>query len=302
LVTYTSVSTTDSLRVRYVAQDPGSNGLPATITNYATEGYWVIGMTEPANVSGATYSLELETVDLPGVQDISGLRILKRNAPADPWLLAGTQAAAAGTSIRETAVTGFSEFAIGTTSVNSLPVSFGSFTAQVRNLTQVALEWNTLTERDNQYFEIERSADGRAFTGIGRVTGRGSSLSNSAYNFVDVQPGTGKVFYRIRQVDKTGRYAYSKTLMVQLDAMLGLTLSPNPVRSDVLVNIGMYKAQSGIRLSVMDMNGKTHYAARVQSGAAFRLDMQGYAPGIYTIRLSDEASGMQQAEKKLMKL
>ena len=55
-----------------------------------------------------------------------------------------------------------------------LPVVFADFTARSHNGT-VQLDWTTATELNNDYFQVERSADGREFTALGKVNGNGNS-------------------------------------------------------------------------------------------------------------------------------
>src|SRR5690606_26093002 len=88
---------------------------------------------------------------------------------------------------------------------NPLPVELISFTGKfVANGT--LLEWATATEKDNNYFEIERSQDGKEFKAIGRVGGNNNSTSINRYNFTDKDQLPGLVYYRLKQVDNDGTF------------------------------------------------------------------------------------------------
>ncbi|TXI31621.1 MAG: hypothetical protein E6Q58_04915 [Niabella sp.] len=66
-----------------------------------------------------------------------------------------------------------------------LPVTFGSVLASIKN-NQLVVNWSTLNESNNDYFEIEASADGNSFTPIGRVNSKalnGLNSSNISYSF-----------------------------------------------------------------------------------------------------------------------
>ncbi|MGC4231773.1 MAG: right-handed parallel beta-helix repeat-containing protein [Niabella sp.] len=66
-----------------------------------------------------------------------------------------------------------------------LPVTFGNITAFIRNNT-LNVNWSTLTETNNSYFEIEASVNGKDFTKIGQViskTETGNSSLQLNYEF-----------------------------------------------------------------------------------------------------------------------
>ncbi len=74
----------------------------------------------------------------------------------------------------------------GSTSPNTLPVVWGQITARISNNT-LAITWSTLSETQNDHFEIEASADGREFHKIGESivskAANGNSENAIAYSF-----------------------------------------------------------------------------------------------------------------------
>ncbi|RAK02317.1 hypothetical protein LX87_00437 [Larkinella arboricola] len=82
---------------------------------------------------------------------------------------------------------------------------------------QVRLGWQTSYEQNSDYFTIERSPDARAFEAIGRVSSKGFSERLQTYGFSDPAPLKGTNYYRLRQVDRDGTYAYSKIVAVGYD-------------------------------------------------------------------------------------
>jgi hypothetical protein len=104
------------------------------------------------------------------------------------------------------------EFALDDISVTgaiSLPIELASFEAKPTDKT-VELEWLVLSETDNDYMAIERSADGKHFTELGTIKGRGDSEEAYQYQFTDQAPMIGQSYYRIRQVDFDGTINYSE--------------------------------------------------------------------------------------------
>lgn len=109
------------------------------------------------------------------------------------------------------------EFAIDNISVTgavSLPIELASFEARATDKT-VELEWLVLSETDNDFMAIERSIDGKHFTELGTVKGRGNSEQAQLYNFIDQAPLSGQNYYRIRQVDFDGTSNYSELKAIE---------------------------------------------------------------------------------------
>ena len=67
-----------------------------------------------------------------------------------------------------------------------LPITWGSIKGWYeKNNKAVQLQWQTLTETGNKYFEIERSVDGSNFSYAGKVMATGSSNVAVSYHFTD---------------------------------------------------------------------------------------------------------------------
>lgn len=109
-----------------------------------------------------------------------------------------------------------------------LPVDLLSFSATVEpTVRRIRLEWITASETNNDYFAIERSSDGLDFEEISRVKGTGTTTLMNTYTAYDTQPLPGITYYRLKQVDLDGKYAYSK-IASALFEQVKLTISPNP--------------------------------------------------------------------------
>jgi hypothetical protein len=97
---------------------------------------------------------------------------------------------------------------------------------------------------NNYGFEIEKKAVGslplansqqpitNSWTKIGFVEGNGTTNSPKAYSFTDKNLTAGKYSYRLKQIDRDGKFGYSQTVEVSLSgAPLKFELSqnyPNP--------------------------------------------------------------------------
>lgn len=113
----------------------------------------------------------------------------------------------------------------------TLPVELTNFRAEVKK-TSVVLTWQTLTENNNDGFEIERSNDAINWQSVGWEAGKGNTTTAQMYTFTDKRPMLGKSYYRLAQTDFDGKIEHSEALIVSFYNGL-VSVYPNPV-SEIL--------------------------------------------------------------------
>ena len=98
-----------------------------------------------------------------------------------------------------------------------LPVSLTSFNAQQVG-KDVLLYWQTASEQNSSYFDIEASFDGVHFFSAGSVLAAGNSSGTKKYQFTHRQAASlaARLFYRIRLTDADAHSAYSSVKVVEL--------------------------------------------------------------------------------------
>ncbi len=106
----------------------------------------------------------------------------------------------------------------GSISQAPLPVELTSFIGVVRGHT-VELQWITATEINNGGFEVQKAIHSRlnglmAWQKIGFVDGAGTSNAPHNYSFSDVNSGANKYSYRLKQIDRDGKFSYSNAVEV----------------------------------------------------------------------------------------
>src|SRR5690606_4557258 len=113
--------------------------------------------------------------------------------------------------------------------------TFKSFKATVIN-EEVHLEWVTTLERDNHFFSVERTLDGKTFTTLDSVQGAGTIEIEQSYSWVDRMPYGGFNYYRIKQTDFDGQFSYSKLVAARVirSEKDDLRLYPNPAKDYVV--------------------------------------------------------------------
>ncbi|MBQ3833619.1 MAG: hypothetical protein II815_10660, partial [Bacteroidales bacterium] len=93
-----------------------------------------------------------------------------------------------------------------------LPIELVSFTAQCDGRSSL-VEWTTATEKNNDYFSLERSDDAISFTEIARVAGAGNSIEPIDYAYTDYGIHGGDNYYRLVQVDYDGTRTVSEIVV-----------------------------------------------------------------------------------------
>lgn len=98
------------------------------------------------------------------------------------------------------------------------------------------LEWQTAIELNNSHFEIEWSTDGIRFEHIDDVEGEGVSGQMQNYEYLHMEISDGNNYYRLRQVDFDGQYAYSNIILLKTEATnTPLKVYPNPTTGLVTI-------------------------------------------------------------------
>lgn len=100
----------------------------------------------------------------------------------------------------------------------------------------VQLNWSTITETNNDYFEIETSSYGVDWEKIGEIDGAGISTVRRDYRFVDVNPKDDVLYYRLVQVDFDGTKTYSDAVASYcVRSESGIFVYPNPATDFVVI-------------------------------------------------------------------
>ncbi|MGZ5247585.1 MAG: LamG domain-containing protein [Flavitalea sp.] len=96
----------------------------------------------------------------------------------------------------------------------NLPVNPNYFVAG-KDLNVVKLFWNTVMEFNTREYVVEKSSNGKDFTGIARVAAETKQIAQRRYGFVDVVPDAGISYYRLKIINNDEGYSYSEVRKVQ---------------------------------------------------------------------------------------
>jgi hypothetical protein len=167
-----------------------------------------------------------------------------------------------GFSALETFVTGGGE--------SPLPIELTYFQAYT-NKNHVTINWQTATELNNDYFTIERSADGVNYKTIATVRGSGTSMSAINYSFTDNNPLTGVSYYRLKQTDYDGAFEIfspvSVSYLIENEIKIGSNLAANELTISMNgeMGSGMAKIYNVIGVLVKTFEIESNYTTVILS-------------------------------------
>ena len=95
---------------------------------------------------------------------------------------------------------------------------------------KILLTWQTTYEKNNDYFELQRSTNGFDWRQIGRLSPQ--NKNNQKYRFYDTSFPVGDLYYRIKQVDFDGNSSYS-TIASLFVENVELDIYPNPTNGTI---------------------------------------------------------------------
>ena len=202
---------------------PLYNGLPlvasgSLIQNYSADGYWSVEPTAgnyTSSITNTPYGVTLFANNLTGMQSPQICRIIKSAGSNNAgqhhvvWQACGTHTPINGAAnpqaflITSTATQGFSWFNIGTPNSQALPVELLSFSGDCKE-GQIDLSWQTATEHNSAYFQVDKSRDGMNWQVLSTVDAAGNSTELLNYSAMDANALEGNNYYRLTQVDIDG--------------------------------------------------------------------------------------------------
>lgn len=170
----------------------------------------------------------------------------------------------------------------GAINTNALPIDLSKFSVRLEGKSSVILHWTTEMEIDNDYFEIEYSADGRHFSTIAEVPGAGNSFQEIDYNYTHESPNTGTNYYRLKQVDFSRSFSISDVKSINISGSSDLQVWPTLVEDRATVNFGDELVDG--KLSVTNAQGQTVLIQEVNGHQGnLELDLSTLVNGTYIV-------------------
>ncbi|MCB9034156.1 MAG: T9SS type A sorting domain-containing protein [Chitinophagales bacterium] len=292
--------------------DDNIGGIGATITSTQNLGlttiervnisFTIFGLTSasrnykitPSNNSSldATLKLQYLTNELNGLQQ-STLAVYQSLDNGSNWSLLSTNLDTLSNTITTTSMNSFKMYTFSDFTATPLPVELISFDAKNIDNQKALLQWQTASEINNDYFEIERASDDLNFTTISeKIFSKGNGSETHNYDFYDMEPLNGINYYRLKQVDLDGSFEYSDIRKVAFnsvnEAIFSSKVFPTVIKRGENLNISTSElqnhtkflylfAENGQLLEQVNFNGTTY---------SYPID-QNLQSGVYFVSLSD---------------
>ncbi|MEO1713683.1 MAG: T9SS type A sorting domain-containing protein, partial [Bacteroidota bacterium] len=282
-VTVTS-GTANTIYIYRVDSAPAVTSPPVTLDQLSTTNYFGV---RAFGASGLDFEVSYDYDGHPGIVDENNLRLCSRASNStNNWTLESTAVLDVSTNTLTLGGESRGEYILGSTATNPLPVELLYFTASLNEVEQVALSWSTVTEIDNEFFTIERSANGKDWSATVDLPGAGNSSEVLSYQAIDRSPLMGTSYYRLKQTDYDGQYSYSEVQVVERTANGSVGVSPT-------LGTGLFylknTQEDELKINVFDTTGALRKSWQITSGGtSTELDLQQLPPGWYYLQVNDE--------------
>ncbi|MBN2776083.1 MAG: T9SS type A sorting domain-containing protein [Bacteroidales bacterium] len=172
---------------------------------------------------------------------------------------------------------------------NTLPIELAFFNAECYN-NQILVNWQTLTETNNDFFTLQASYETDNFETIAIIDGAGNSNTVKNYS-MEIENSGIPVFLRLKQTDYDLNETYSNVVSLHCDKIVSdcnVEVCPNP--ADEYVQIMFDKSfETESQVFVYDIFGKELFNSKLMIGESqIRLDLSDFASGIYFGKIINE--------------
>lgn len=169
---------------------------------------------------------------------------------------------------------------------SSLPVQILFFNAVAAFGTEVKLNWATASELNFDYFNIQRSQDGRKFETIAEVKGHGTTKERHDYNYTDTFPIAGTSYYRLQSIDFDHYTETFNVVAVDSRVSKSIALSPVPVvNSDLSFQLN-FVPKAEIAVSILTTTGVERFRGLIKANetqASMKLSLEA---GVYIVKMN----------------
>jgi predicted outer membrane repeat protein len=163
-----------------------------------------------------------------------------------------------------------------------VPVELTYFKVEKQSANRALLEWQTASELNNDKFEIERQISGTLkFEKVGEVAGAVNSQQLQDYSFVDdISELSGRICYRIKQVDYDGRFENSEIRCISKLTDNLVLVYPNPVKG--LLNIELTGEQNEYTIQILSINGVV--VKDLKTVSSTQINLSDLGAGVYFVQ------------------
>jgi hypothetical protein len=169
-----------------------------------------------------------------------------------------------------------------------LPIELLEFKAEQINQKNIKVKWITATEKNNAFFTLEKSLDGKVWQSVALIPGAGDSQEQISYEFIDTDVRYGRQFYRLTQTDFDGQSETFQVIGISLvqerSSYPVYSIYPNPsVGKFILQGENMNLDETS--LEIYDLNGNLILSNFEMRNKRQEFDFSAMPKGIYLVKL-----------------
>jgi hypothetical protein len=185
----------------------------------------------------------------------------------------------------------------------TLPVKLEQFSGTMAGDKNI-LHWQASGLEDLSIFVIERQNAGGRFEELGSVALHGNNPLQNRFSFTDNQPISQQNFYRLKMINRNGRFTYSEVLALNKKAQTdNIRLYPNPATEMITVVFKKNNAK-GYHLKLYNATNQLVKEASLGGNMGTVLQIlrgKEIPSGLYIIKIYDKETGQEYAERLIFK-
>ncbi len=188
----------------------------------------------------------------------------------------------------------------GWTAVGILPLELLTFLGHNEGDKNI-VQWVTATEKNSDFFRLEKSSNGVDFEKLLDINAAGNSESTKYYNTFDVIPFEGISYYRLKLYDLDGSHEYSNIISVDNSKLTSYITAPrpNPTNGNIEFDVNT-RTSERILIELYNNNGLIIHTIKqtIEGGyQSLNLDLSKFDSGIYLLKVTFEGTGKSEIQK-----
>ena len=136
-----------------------------------------------------------------------------------------------------------------------LPIKLNSFNVDAKDC-MATINWVSSEESNLMHYSIERSNNGIDFLEVGKLNPTYNTSPEKNYSFQDTEPDSKILYYRLKAVDKDGKFSYSNIVKQTFPCITsGISLFPS--RSTGIFNFKLPPGNEKVIINVVNASGQS---------------------------------------------
>jgi len=147
------------------------------------------------------------------------------------------------------------------------------------------VEWAVSSGEEHDVFEVERSTTGFDFSKTASVK---AENEKTKYTYHDHEPNVGKNYYRLKMINMSGEFSYSKTVIAEMKVEKAMVVRafPNPVEDQLTITVKGFQTGNAT-IEIADIRGTIVKTASMP-GDKIVIPTHDLAAGIYAVKYAND--------------